>query len=367
VHGIARALVHAGYHVVVGCGADEPTAPELLEREGCAELTFVGIGESGRREYSRVRRAVGALLMQGARTIAWLDAQPIKPSHVIVYGGYASFMARILPWCRRHRVPVVADVVEWYDGRHVAGGRFGPFYAASEIAMRLQYPRCDGIIAISRYLERHYLERGSKVVRVPPTLDVVSCSMTDRAAGLPLRLIYAGTPGKKDLLRSVIAGVQEVDPAGERIQLDVLGPTVNQVEGLCGTPLPRSIIARGRVPQPEVARAYLGSDLSVLLREPLRFAQAGFPTKVPESLAAGVPVICNTTSDIGMYVRDGVEGFLCADHTAASFAATLRRVIAEWPSRYSEMRSAARGAAERFFDYRQYSATLSTFLKEIAP
>jgi glycosyltransferase involved in cell wall biosynthesis len=121
------------------------------------------------------------------------------------------------------------------------------------------------------------------------------------------------------------------------------------------------------VPQPEVARAYLGSDLSVLLREPLRFAQAGFPTKVPESLAAGVPVICNTTSDIGMYVRDGVEGFLCADHTAASFAATLRRVIAEWPSRYSEMRSAARGAAERFFDYRQYSATLSTFLKEIAP
>ena len=34
---------------------------------------------------------------------------------LILYHGYTPFVIRLLKWCRKNRVPLIADVVEWYD------------------------------------------------------------------------------------------------------------------------------------------------------------------------------------------------------------------------------------------------------------
>ena len=70
------------------------------------------------------------------------------------------------------------------------------------------------------------------------------------------------------------------------------------------------------------------ADFTVLLRPDARFAHAGFPTKLVESLSLGVPVLANVTSDISEYVRDGREGILLAGPTREAFAAGLRRALA---------------------------------------
>jgi glycosyltransferase involved in cell wall biosynthesis len=121
----------------------------------------------------------------------------------------------------------------------------------------------------------------------------------------------------------------------------------------------------GRIPQERVRDAYLAADFSVLLREPVRYAHAGFPTKVPESLAAGVPVICNLTSDLGEHVHDGVEGLVCEGPSPSAFAAALRRAIDLPPTRRAAMRRAARAEAERSFDYRVYIDALARFFAEV--
>ena len=224
---------------------------------------------------------------------------------------------------------------------------------------------------ISSLLERYYRDKGKPTIRVPPTLDVAGTEWRDH--GRPdrggLSLIYAGSPGRKDLLRNIIEGVAAVDSEGTRVTLDVLGPTMNEVQQLLGArrQLPQGIKVRGRVPQAEIAEAYRAADFSVLLREPLHFAHAGFPTKVPESLAVGTPVICNRTSDLPEYIRDGQEGLFCADHSAQAFASAVRRALALEPSRRGEMRRAARVAAETLFDFRRYSNDLSAFLDRCRP
>ena len=76
-------------------------------------------------------------------------------------------------------------------------------------------------------------------------------------------------------------------------------------------------------PHAELPNLIAEADFTVLMRPNKRYTNAGFPTKLVESLASGVPVIANLTSDIGWAVRDGREGLKVDDYSAASLAATL--------------------------------------------
>ena len=107
------------------------------------------------------------------------------------------------------------------------------------------------------------------------------------------------------------------------------------------------------------------TDFSVLLREPRRFAQAGFPTKFCESLAAGTPVIANLTSDLGMYLTDGVEGLVVDDHSTSALVTTLRRAVALTLDERQVMREAARRRAQQSFDFRTSTQQMATFLEDL--
>lgn len=368
--GVARSLAEAGYRVVVGGGDASPVDYKSLgEGEVDGSITYIGLGESPEKGASVLQKSARIFLSWGARTVTWLDAQPVKPTHVFVYGGSAQYMLRLLPWCKRNKVKLVADVVEWYDPRQMSGGRFGPFNLSAQLALRYLYSKCDGVVAISSLLERHYSNEGCPVVRVPPTLDVRGYKLLERdssPASSRLTLVYAGTPGNKDLLANVIAGVDRVDPQGIRVRLLVMGPTLQQVKGLFhGRDIPPSVEVLGRVPQAEVANYITMADFSVLLREPARFANAGFPTKFVESLANGTPVIANLTSDLGLYLRDGIEGMVCSDHSVDAFVVALKRALELTPEQRLLMRKAARQQAEKAFDFRGYADELSRFLQKL--
>lgn len=370
MYGVARSLAAAGHTVVVGSGDSEPRSEVLLERtEHQGSIRYIGLGESPAADASIVEKTIRIFWFWGLRTVEWLDAQPVKPSHIIVYGGSAPYMLRLLPWCRKNGVRIIADVVEWYDPRQMTGGVLGPFNISAKIALRYLYPKCDGIVAISSLLANHYGSLGCPVIRVPPTLDVYGSVPGDRGSSDDpdtLTLVYAGTPGKKDLLGNVIAGVARVDPLGSRLKLLVIGPSIEQVRGLlAGQEIPPAVHVLGKVAQSEVTQYVRASDFSVLLREPQYFANAGFPTKFVESMACGVPVIANLTSDLGLYLHDGVEGLVCKDHSVDAFSVALGKALNLSVEQLVAMRVAARQQAERSFDSSVYSESLSAFMERI--
>ena len=370
--GIALSLADLGYTVVVGSGEPLPRRLVPLGPTGpAASISHIGLDELPRGDASLLRKAMRIFWSWGERTVRWLEAQPVKPACVVIYGGSAQYMLRLLPWCRNQGIPLVVDVVEWYDARQMTGGRFGPFYLSAHLALRLLYPRADGVIAISRLLANHDSKAGRKVVRVPPTLDVHGTEPgtgSGRADGEKLRLVYAGIPGTKDLLGNVIEGVEAVDPAGTRIELVVLGPSPGEVRSILGgRPLPHSLQVVGRIEQAQVAAYLRAADFSVLLRESARFSDAGFPTKFVESMAHGTPVIANLTSDIALFLEHGKEGFVCCDCSAEAFAHALMQALALTREQLAAMRYAARYQAERSFDYRRYTGSLSEFLGRLQP
>lgn len=370
VYGNAMSLVQAGYNVTVASGSETPrTITPVVGSEGMRNFSHIGLGSCPNQSDSQIKKAIRLLFSSSQRTLDWLNAQPTKPSHVILYGGYTPYMMQLLPWCRRNRVALIADIAEWYEPDLQRGGFFGLSNINTTISMRYLFPKCDGIVAISSYLSNFYSKCGNTVLRVPPTLDVSAICLPEIVLARgpkPLSLIYAGSPGKKDLLGNVIDGVAMADPEGNRLSLQVIGPTVSEVCRLLGSKdIPPFVQVLGRIDQQEVQKRVQQADFSVLLREPLRFAQAGFPTKFVESMANGTPVIANITSDLGEYLHDGIEGLVVGDHSPHAFAQTLKRAMCLTRQQLHQMRNAARTQAENSFDYNNYKDTLASFIETV--
>jgi glycosyltransferase involved in cell wall biosynthesis len=186
-----------------------------------------------------------------------------------------------------------------------------------------------------------------------------------------LRLVYAGSPGKKDLLGNAIRGLGELRSSSVRVSLRLVGPS-RRVTADCLGPdarlldgLDDMIEYHGRVPHDEAVRLVAGADFSILLRPDKRYAHAGFPTKLVESLSLGVPIITNPTSDIAEYVRDGKEGMLLEDISPKAFAAAVRRVLEMPSAQRAAMKGHASQRARECFDYRRYVEPLKAFVQDV--
>ena len=362
VWGIVRSLCAAGYRVHVAAGLSPASESAPIPE---AELSYSGMGEYD-RNWSPFRKLKYSLWDCGNHTLRWLNTLQEKPALVVMYGSPLPLARRTIGWCREHSVPLIGDVVEWYSGSHVPGGRFGPVHLCNEYTLRRLLPQCDGLIAISSYLENHYKTCGMQVLRVPPTLDVqaVATTRADRHTGT-ISLVYAGVPGKKDLLGNVLAALAQVDPEGRRFRLQVIGPGEAALQRSFPGYITGAVSVLGRQPHAEVLRRVGESDFSILLRPNQRYANAGFPTKVAESLSCGTPVMCNLTSDLAEHIRDGETGIVCRDESVAAFTEALQTASTLSDSALAAMRQAARQQALRAFDYRQYAQPLARFAESI--
>ena len=96
----------------------------------------------------------------------------------------------------------------------------------------------------------------------------------------------------------------------------------------------------------------------------LRYARAGFPTKIVESLSSGTPPICNLSSDLGLYLEDGKNAFFAAGFAPEDIKEALEKALATSSEERAEMRAAARKTAEEQFDYRHYVNALADLVGE---
>ncbi len=364
VLGMAESFSLAGFDVVVASGAgDSEDAADTLVPQGPG-ISYCLLPERMAEHWPRPLRRFRYAWM-GARTVAWLASRPTPPAAVVLYSGYTPYLQRLLPWCRRNRVRLLFDAVEWYEPEHATGYLTSPYQWNIEWAMRRLLPRTDGVIAISRYLADYYRGRGVPVTIVPPTTSAIAAGEW-QPDGV-LRLCYAGSPGShKDDLGTVLQAVARLADEGAAVRLDVAGPEPVHVAALLGMDSCAGIPwlhAHGMLPQAAVGKLVGKADFTVLVREDRRQSNAGFPTKFVESFAAGTPVIANLTSDLGQHLRDGETGLACASNDVASLAATLRRALALDEESKKRMRAACIRDAHAAFSPLAYAPVLHDLLE----
>ena len=227
--------------------------------------------------------------------------------------------------------------------------------------------RADGIIAISRRLEQHYLQAGLPVLRVPPMFEPAELVRKWSQDDGSLHLCYAGSPGRKEAFDVIVDGCNAAAAAGVSLVLHLIGITQNQWHSLAGpAAFDCDVRCYGRVPN-EHAREIVGAcDFSLVVRPFRRSNQYGFPSKCAESLSLGTPVIANLFSDLGEELTEGKDSLILKELSAEALTDRIVTASGMTPDCRKAMAGAARALGARRFSPQSHAERITRFLERLA-
>ena len=322
----------------------------------------------GLRAYKRTRGLARSI----AAYLAGTASQPFDA--VVLSGVYFDFTKQFRAYSKRYGTKLIGSALEWFDKNNAyfrgLGGKIN--FVKNRVALRHTFVKMKNIFAISSLLDDYYRARGCNTVTVPTIVDLKEyegVAGAEKTFGDTIRVAYAGAPGRKDYITNAIRALALLsEEERARIELHFYGPRKEALYslGLSEDVLAGSddrIVCHGRIPYREVKERIADADFTVLLRPDARYANAGFPTKVGESMACGTPVIANITSDLDQYILDGRTGLVCRDESPEACADAFRRALALTPEERAAMRRATLSMADTAFNYRAYAEAMRSFLK----
>jgi glycosyltransferase involved in cell wall biosynthesis len=293
-----------------------------------------------------------------------------KPDLIILYNAGYGWTKKMMKFCAQYNIKLANDITEWYAINELHLPDLLPNY----INMTRTQRRVKNKIVISSYLDEFYSE--SNNLLLPPLCDPAESKWNltvDDERIKPfegITLIYAGNPARKDCLHTIIQAVNELANEGAKIRFMILGTDRDSYSRQYGNlfrtkDLHENILFLGRVSQDLIPAYYKEADFMVLIREPSRKNMAGFPTKFAEAITAGVPVIANTTSDLGKFIVNGKSGFVVEGYSYEDLLITLRNHVIPLSRKSIDNMKQFTAANNILFDYRYYSHKIESFLNNL--
>jgi glycosyltransferase involved in cell wall biosynthesis len=128
------------------------------------------------------------------------------------------------------------------------------------------------------------------------------------------RLAYLGTLETKDDPFVMIDVIRTIIKEGFSVSLDIVGASENMGNGkiissICETdPVLKGIVHfHGRISDDELYSYLQMADALLLIKMGDPISQAAFPTRLPELLLTGRPVITTNVGDVSEYLHDNVH------------------------------------------------------------
>ncbi|QQQ28053.1 glycosyltransferase [Chryseobacterium indoltheticum] len=301
---------------------------------------------------------------------------------VICYGSptLSIFLYRLQKWCNVNKKKFIVDVVDLLPA--VSGNiLFKIIKSCDEFLLKkIISPKSDGIIAISSYLADYYRVNVTKVVIIPPLVnserynDLKRINITQSL----YNIIYVGNPfptdgrkvskfNYKDRLDLIIEVLYELnDPKvvfniyglTKEMYLNILPEHARIIE-LCKD----NIIFNGPVSNELAIQKISESDFTILLRDINTMTKAGFPTKFVESISCGTPMITNLTSDLYLYIEDGINGFVINSLELDSLVKNLRSIFSTDKTKIDKMKKYS--LQSQLFSYRNYQSQMNDFINKL--
>lgn len=381
VRTLARGLNDHGFEVFVITNVSIPF--RITDQTDTGELSWMGIKyetqncyEQNGKKLSFVRRGWNAIK---ATYKSWYRVDKLlrdkSLNGIMVYGGRSviSYLPVVmLAWL--YGVAIFYDVVEWFPYSKFRAGFINPLFYDDWLGRHLPFFRSQGVIAISNYILQRYARHNIPCLLLPSVFDPSlnpSQPLETRNSGSKLKefvIIYAGSCKDGDGFENLLDAVTIAVSNGCPVRLDVLG-----TDGLSGMAakqrktvekdetLHSRVRFLGKVSDEDYFSLLNSADCLVLPRPDCQIVRAAFPTRLPEFLSTGRPVLTTSVPDVPQYLEPGVHAEIVEKGTSTALAGGILRLWKE-PERARKIGIAGREKGREVFDYRQHALVLSQFI-----
>ena len=169
----------------------------------------------------------------------------------------------------------------------------------------------------------------------------------------------------------MMKAVNEVLKSGLQIFFNIIGSEGNEGAALKAKQyaetkplLKKQMKFWGRVPQQKLIEMLSCSDALVFTRLDSRDAKATFPTRLPEYLMTGKPVITSRVSDIAEYLVDDKEAVIVTPNSSNALAEGIRKLV-KMPDRGEKIGVEGMKKCKQYFDYRIRCKDISDFIEDL--
>jgi len=363
-HATAKILENLGYSVIV-LGYGKSTNKKVLHYDG---IDYISFRPKSNNKYIRgVYR-----LTVSSRMLGFLKRKCKDASLILVADTFDTTFEKVSMYAQDKDILLLHDSVEWFSKEQFENGEEAHAYKMRDNINRNLVGKGWKVMAISSYLEEHFAKTSDGAVRIPVIMDIASinCNLSSSTEDEKIKFAYVGSPGRKDYLKNIIEGfgLLSKEDLG-KVELHIVGVNQQQLLSVCGVEekalkaIGDTLMVHGRVSHTDAIKFVREADYTLLFRDAsLRYAKAGFPTKIVESLSCGTPPVCNLSSDLELYLKDGENAYVADDHSPESIAVALEKAIHTPTQHRGEMRVTARKTAEACFDYSKYIEVFSELL-----
>lgn len=274
-------------------------------------------------------------------------------------------------YCKRKGILLIRDIVEWPVCNFFKGGALHPLYWDNQLGVRKSMIHSDGIIGISKFLTERY--RGQKIpaLTIPAIIEIPSDIPEYTPIKDEFNLVYLGALAHRDGPFEMIGAIQKVLSKGLKVTFTIVGSPDNhgiglKLKNICeNTPALRGRVKfTGHVDDAEVVKRLNSANALLFVRPDDICAKAAFPTRLPEYLITGRPVIVSGVGDIPMYLRNGIDAMIVKQCTPSAIAEQIERLINmnDWGQ---SIGIAGFKQAKKFFDYKTRANEIYNFIQEL--
>ena len=244
------------------------------------------------------------------------------------------------------------------------------FWFKHKYRMLTNYRWYDVVYIMTHKLEEYYrpfLKKKSKILHLPMTVDFDRFPYPSTDFIQSKYITYCGDLSqKKDGVLTLIESFANVKDEFSELKLRLIG---NNNDEKYMTLLRQHIdkhgvldrvILTGYVNPNDIPDELYKSRLLVLARPDNLQAAGGFPTKLGEYLATGIPVVVTKVGEIPVYLKDGINAYVAEPDNIRSITETIIRALDDNNS--YEVGLAGRNTAMQYFSHSVQGKYLSEFL-----
>lgn len=307
--------------------------------------------------------------MAGKKTVDILKQYGLKNcDKVLIYSSSAIYTDSVLKYAKSVDAAVAVDIVEWHQPFQFPLGYFDLRYLSFKKMFNQSTKKANNVVVISRYLEKHFVETGCNVLTVPIYIEAGE-KYTYHPSESVTHLIYPGNPYRKDSLECMLRAMELLsDEEKQKVKFHLTGVKREMLEK--SAPACRHLLDEpyiqidGYMEYDTLMKLYEQVDFALIARPDNQVTRANFPSKVPELMNRGIPVVINGIGDIKEYLVDRHNAILIQEPTIEETANALRIAL----NCDAEMRKAMHDHAfesAKAMDYRKAGERLDQFFSNM--